>query len=143
MTCEQSTAPEDTRAAREEGLRAEDFPAKRVCLTAREIRELDDTGAEWVELPEWGVGAGVYVRRATGAERNAWEQSYTDEALPDAPYEHMAVQFACDEEGKSIFTEADLDWLLQKCSAAVRRIGEAAFAKMGMTTADIEDSVKN
>lgn len=129
MPATQSDRPEDTAAAREEGLTAEDFeqdgddqeterPARK-CLTAEEILTADDRGYldNWVPTPEWGgAGSGVYVLTPSGADRERYEQLTktrrqqrgrrtveVKEMNFDELRERLTIDFACDADGKLLF----------------------------------------
>lgn len=128
MPAIQSDRPEDTAAAREEGLTAEDFeqdedaestPAARRCLTAEEIFTAYDRGFldNWVPTPEWGgAGSGVYVLTPSGEDRERYEQitktrrkrrgRRTVEVAEmnfDELRERLTIDFACDADGKLLF----------------------------------------
>lgn len=130
MPATQSDRPEDTAAAREQGLTAEDFeleevdeetteePARR-CLTAEEILTAEDRGHldNWVPTPEWGgPGAGVFVQTPSGEDRERYEKLTktkrqkkghrtveVKEMNFDELRERLTIDFACDESGKLLF----------------------------------------
>jgi hypothetical protein len=126
MSSIQSERPEDTAAAREQGLSAEDFepktevhaPARR-CLTADEILSAEDSNHldNWVPTPEWGgPGSGVYVLTPTGEDREQFEKAQKVRRVRkgrkveerremnfDELHERLMVEFACDKKGRRIF----------------------------------------
>lgn len=129
MPAIQSDRPEDTAAAREEGLTAEDFerdeddvaaeePTRR-CLTAEEILTAEDRGYldNWVPTPEWGgPGSGVYVLTPSGEDRERYEQMTktrrkqqgrrtveVKEMNFDELRERLTIDFACDADGTLLF----------------------------------------
>lgn len=168
--CVQSERPEDTFAARQEGLTAEDFaddeqgqaeeatPARR-CLSAEEILAAEDREhlENWVPTPEWGgPGAGVYVLTPSGEDRNRYEQAQKSRKVRrgkrvveertmnlDDLHERLVVDFACNEAGERIFHRDHLVKLRKKAAAPVARIGTEVCRLMGWTEQDIEDLVKN
>lgn len=169
--CVQSERPEDTVAAREKGLAAEDFeddgeveqdaettPSRR-CLTAQEILDAEDRGflGNWVPTPEWGgPGAGVYVITPSGEDRNRYEQMQKSRKVRrgnrvveertmnlDQLHERLMVDFACNEEGERLFTRDHLVKLRKKAAAPVARIGSECCRLMGWTEQDIADLVGN
>lgn len=166
--CVQSTRPEDTFRAREEGLTAEDFadeesepeelgPARR-CLTAEEILSADDRkDLHWVPTPEWGgPGAGIYVAVPSGEDRNRYEQAQKVRKVKrgqrvveqremnlDQLHERLMVDFACNEAGDRLFSRDHVVKLRKKAAAPVARIGSECCRLMGWTEADIADLVGN
>jgi hypothetical protein len=130
MPAIQSDRPEDTAAAREEGLTAEDFerdedeeragePPARRCLTGEQILTAEDRGYldNWVPTPEWGgPGSGVFVLTPSGEDRERYEQLTkirrkqqgrrtveVREMNFDELRERLTIDFACDEAGKLLF----------------------------------------
>jgi hypothetical protein len=166
--CVQSENPEDTMAARQEGLTAEDFegdegveqdaPARR-CLSAEEILAAEDREhlENWVPTPEWGgPGAGVYVLTPSGEDRNRYEQAQKVRKVRrgnrvveersmnlDQLHERLVVDFACNEAGERIFHRDHLVKLRKKAAAPVARIGSECCRLMGWTGQDIADLVGN
>lgn len=155
MPATQSERPEDTAAAREEGLTAEDFerdeqpePAavdapQRWCLTADEILASEDSEYldNWVPTPEWGgPGKGVYVLIPTGEDRERFERKQkvkreqkgrkvveTREMNVDELHERLMVEFACDEKGRRIFDCGSRE----KQRELVRKLKKKAAAPVG------------
>jgi len=147
--CAQSTRPEDTRLAREEGLVAEDFEdlQEEPELTREQILACDDRQIERVPCPEWG--GVVYVRNVSGQERNQFEQESTrrkgksrDVNMKDL-MERVAVLACCNARREPLFTGNDVCWLREKNAAPLARITSAAFRLGGWTEEDIEDLVGN
>lgn len=169
--CVQSERPEDTVAAREKGLAAEDFeddgeveqdgetmPSRR-CLTAQEILDAEDRGHldNWVPTPEWGgPDAGVYVLTPSGEDRNRYEQMQKvrkerhgkrlverREMNLDQLHERLMVDFCCNESGERLFNRDQIIKLRKKAAAPVARIGGEVCRLMGWTEQDIADLVGN
>lgn len=173
MSCEQSTRPEDTAAAREDGLVAEDFcedaeveVATRRCLSGDEILEAEDRTFKdnWVPTPEWGrSGDGVYVLTPSGEDRERYEKLTktktktkgrrkveVSEMNLDELRERLMIDFACDEQGEPIFHAVNrkqrdelIARLKKKAAAPIGRIGNFACELMGWTQSDIDDMVGN
>ena len=163
--CVQSSRPEDTYKAREEGLDAEDFaeepevstPARR-CLTAEEILSAEDRPHNhWVPTPEWGgPGGGVYLLTPSGEDRNRYEQTLKRKrekvngrwqevakmSLDDLA-ERLTVDFVCNEAGERLFTRDHVVRLRKKAAAPVARIGSEVCRLMGWTEQDLADLVGN
>jgi len=163
--CVQSDRPEDTAAAREEGLTAEDFenefeesetvPMRR-CLTADEILKSEDRNHldNWVPTPEWGgEGSGVYLLTPTGEDREYFERDQkverkrmnksrrvkeTRSINNDKLNERLVVRFACDPDGRRLFTRNDVIALRKKASAPVTRIAMEAVRLLGWTDEELE-----
>jgi len=162
MGCEQSKRPEDTAAAREAGLTAEDFqenecieaePTRR-CLTAEEILNAEDRNHldNWVPTPEWGgAGAGVYLLTPTGEDREYFERNQKVERKKknrrvqetrslnnDKLNERLVARLACDAEGRRLFTRDDVITLRKKASAPVTRIAMEAVRLLGWSDDELE-----
>jgi len=173
MPATQSDRPEDTAAAREQGLTAEDFapepedsrPSRR-CLSANDILTANDRTYldNWVSTPEWGgPGAGVYVLTPSGEDRERYEKLTkirrqkkgrktveVKEVNFDELRERLVIDFACDADGKQLFPcttreqkRDAIHALKRKAAAPIGRIGDFACELMGWTQQDIEDMVGN
>lgn len=131
MPAIQSDRPEDTAAAREQGLTADDFqedaadapqPARataRRCLSSEDILAAADRPylENWVATPEWGgPGAGVYVLTPSGEDRERYERITKirrkrqgrktveiKEMNFDELRERLVIDFACNGDGKPLF----------------------------------------
>lgn len=118
------------------------------CLTAQQIRDADDLPIERVDTPEWGKGNYVFVKTQTGKQRDAFEASCTDAKTGKVASlvnlrARIAVQGACDENGKPLFTKTDIDWLGNKSCAALERVVNV-YQRLNHTSAeDIEELAKN
>ena len=65
-----------------------------------------------VPIPEWGDGAGVYVRVMTNKERDYFEEFMAAETTRGQSKRSLFVQLvACDENRNPIFTKEDIDEL--------------------------------
>ena len=113
--------------------------------TLRErILAADDRPIEGVFVPEWGET--VFVRTLTAGERERWEE----EARPDgsARSRHqvrasLVVLAACDEDGRPIFTPADLPALCGKSARAMMRVFDRALKLNDFNAEDVERLEKN
>ena len=95
---------------------------------------------EPVDEPE--LGGTVHVRMMTGSQRDRFEALHT--ANPGAnPRARLAAFTLCDEEGKPLFTEADVPALGELPSSAFDRIFPAAVRINGLGPKEIEDLGKN
>lgn len=109
---------------------AEDTIVKALSLY-EQIKQFDDIKKESVTIPEWG-GVTVIVRRMSSEERDAYEvwvanqsRGADGERDPERVRNIRAkIARLCvvDEQGKHVFSDADIDWLGQKSAAALDRI---------------------
>jgi len=165
MACEQSTRPEDTMAARQEGLTPDDFATEepvRVCLTASEILAADDRKSPtWVPAPEWG--GGVYLLTPGADDRERYERQQKTKRVRrgsrtveqsemnlDEMRERLLIDFCCDADGERLFkcttreeTRDTIAALKQKSAAVIGRIGDKVIELMGWSSDDLEEMVGN
>src|SRR5512139_3678645 len=98
-------------------------------LTREQILKAADIQTERVAVPEWG--GEVLVRGMSGAERDAFEASIvaTDGKKTRVEMKNIRARMAAlcmvDENGKRLFSQADLDELGMKSAAALNRVYEA------------------
>jgi hypothetical protein len=110
-------------------------------LTRDQIIAAADAKSEVVNVPEWG--GDVHVKVMTGTERDAWEASILDADDKVSKKQFRAkllVQTLVDEQGKRLFTEADLDALSAKNANAITRLYEKA-SKLNALTKEDEDQL--
>jgi hypothetical protein len=92
-----------------------------------------------VEVPEWG-GA-VRVREMTAGERDAFDALLLDgdQHLDLRNYRaKLVAATACDEEGKLLFGQGDVEALTGLGTGAMDRLFEAAATLNHLTSGDIE-----
>jgi len=110
-------------------------------LKREDILNIDDLPKETVKVPEWG--GDVLVRGLTGAERERLESQITKDSDENTIRSRL-VSFACvGEDGKSLFTEADVAALKEKSAVALSRVFEMAQRLSGLGIAAPEDLRKN
>ena len=106
-------------------------------LNAQDIRR------EVVSVPEWG--GEVCVQGMSGAQRDEFEQTWAQKA--DGIVPNIRATFAawsiCDEDGRRLFTTADIEALGRKSANALDRIFTVAQRLSGLSDADAEELVKN
>lgn len=126
-----------------------------VILDRSAILEMDDIGKSLVDVPEWG-GA-VYVRALTGSERDAFETSLIEEktvrkgrkqeTTRSTNLRNMRAKLCaltiCDEDGKRLFSNADVKELGAKSAAALDRVFEVAQRLSGLSDDDVDELVGN
>jgi hypothetical protein len=116
-------------------------------LTRDQIRAATDVTFEEVSVPEWG--GSVRVKALSGAERDAYEASLTQQKGKKVRMNMQNVRarlarLACvDEAGQPIFQPSDEHWLGQKSAAALDRVFDVAMRLAGMRAEDIEELTEN
>jgi hypothetical protein len=108
------------------------------------ILDLEDLGAPVkLHIPEWGDD--VYLRRPTANDRDAWEL-YCEEHKRQ-PHKVWRAKLAslvlCDEEGKLLFTEREIEQLGHKSAAALHRIWQEALKLFRITEEEVAELEKN
>jgi hypothetical protein len=103
----------------------------------------DDLKTEDVEVKEWG-GA-VRVRMLTGAERDAFGKSLIVDGKPDPTGYRAKLLARCviGEDGKPLFTEADIGALNGKANQALERVFAVADRLNAINTAAVETAENN
>ena len=120
-------------------------------LKREDILAASDLVIELVSVPEWG--GDVYVKGMTGAERDKFEGSIfrasvgkkagkvseVDRLNLSNVRAKLCSMTICDEDGKRLFTEKDVQALSQKSAAALQRVFVVAQRLSGITDEDIEE----
>lgn len=116
-------------------------------LTRDQIQAKQDAVFENVDVPEWG--GSVRVKALSGAERDAFEASLTQQKGKKIRMQMQNVRarlarLTCvDEDGKPIFQASDENWLGGKSAAALDRVFDVAMRLGGMRDEDIEELAEN
>lgn len=116
-------------------------------ITRKAILEAQDIETQRVRVPEWG--GDVLVRGMTGAERDAFEAMIVEKRGNNyqVNMHNMRAKLAAwtvvDEDGKRLFSEADVEALSQKSAGALQRIFNVASELSGITAGDMEELAKN
>ena len=114
-----------------------------MALTKKDILKADDIQKEMVNVPEWG--GDIYLRTMSGLERDAFEQSIVKDKVTNL--RNIRARFCalviCDEDGKRLFTDADVVELGRKSSLVLSRIFDVGQSLNGFTNADVEELAKN
>lgn len=108
-------------------------------LTRNEILACSDTGRRTVSVPEWG--GHVEVRILSGAEMDAVFAAHAKDETPIGDV--LLVECVVDDEGKRLFTAADLPALKAKSFAALKRVRDAAARLNGYGLEAEQDAEKN
>ena len=121
--------------------------SKKAFLSRDQIRGVVDAKFEDVEVPEWG--GSVRVKALSGAERDAFEASLTEQKgkkirMRMQNVRARLVRLTCvDEKGVLIFQPSDEHWLGEKNAAALDRVFSVAMRLAGMRDEDIEELTEN
>ena len=114
-------------------------------LNRTEILEASDIKVQEVAVPEWGENAAVYVKGMNGAERDKFEGSLITMRGKDKQMNmaniraKLASMSVCDEKGKRLFNENDVQALSQKSAAALQRVFAVAQKLSGISDEDVEE----
>lgn len=110
---------------------------------------LADIPREDVPLPELGNGTVIPVWGMSALDRTRYEKSFTGkrgktiEERIEQFRQRLVVACCKDDDGNPIFTEEDVAELGRKRADVLERIVNVAQRLSGMTTEDIETTVKN
>lgn len=122
-------------------------------LTLRDkIRECDDVDREVVDCPEWKCK--IEMRSPTSAQTSELEQwasarAPKEDETPDPKrFEGMKEKYiiACafnPDDGKQIFSEADIEWLKEKSGKVIERLWTVAQRLTGLAEDEAEALGKN
>jgi hypothetical protein len=116
-------------------------------LNREQILTANDLRTEEVQVPEWG-GA-VLVRGMTGAERDRYEATVVQQNGKSTKVNmrnaraRLVVMTVVDEDGKHLFSEADIESLSEKNAAALDRIFSVASRLSGIGDKDLDELSKN
>lgn len=112
-------------------------------LTRKDILTADDIKRELVPVPEWG--GDVYVRGLTGAEVDKFSEASIKQRGKNQVVNMEGIRARlvsmsiCDENGKRLFTDADVTALSGKSSAALIRLFKIAQRLSGLGEEDVEE----
>jgi hypothetical protein len=117
-------------------------------LTRDQILSAPDIRREEVAVPEWG--GTVWVYGLTGSERDAFEASIIEQRdqksvnirLANLRARLCAIAIRSDN-GKRVFSDADIAELGKKSAGALQRVFEAAQRLSALQDGDIETLTKN
>jgi len=111
-------------------------------LNREAILKSDDLPRELVQVPEWG--GDVYVSTLTGTQRDAFEQSMQGKKGKlnlDNVRARFAVLTIVDDQGKRLFTDADVKALGEKSAAALDRVFAVAQRLNGFSNSDAQEII--
>jgi hypothetical protein len=116
--------------------------AKSKVLTAEDILNADDIQLERVPVPEWG--GDVFVKATNGKEFSGLQAQIIERKgnnqrvnLENIQAKLVAI-CVCDESGKRLFNQKQVDLLAGKSSAALQRVFKVAQRLSGLGDDEIE-----
>lgn len=116
-------------------------------LNREAILAADDLPYEDVPVPEWG--GTVRIRTLSGTERDAFEAAtvVTVGQRRDVNIRNIRARLvaaaAVDEQGKQLFSAADVKELGKKSGRALDRLFDVASKLSGMSARDVEELAGN
>ena len=114
-----------------------------VILSREDILNVSDLVIERVPVPEWG--GDVFVRGMTGEERDNFESTIVQlkEKNRVVIMRNIRAKLCswsvCDESGKRLFSQSDVEELAKKSAAALQRIFKVAQRLSGITEDDVNE----
>lgn len=128
-------------------------------LTRDEILNAQDIQTQNVECPEWG--GTVCIKMLTAGEADTWRKSmlkktetrgsggkmvtdYIFDSEAATNNEILLITLAVvDDKGAALFTAADVEKLLRKSIAPLKRLARAITEQSKLTAEAVEDAIKN
>lgn len=117
-------------------------------LNREQILSAIDLKIEEVFVPEWG--GTVYVRNLNGRGRDAFEgsryrlkENNKVEMVHDNTRAKLLSLTLCDEQGRLLFSEEDVEILGEKNANALDRVFDVAQRLSGLRAQDVEQKLKN
>lgn len=116
-------------------------------LSADDILKVDDLQRETVNVPAWG--GSVIVAEMSGQERDAWEAAVfkmrgkNTEVNRENFRASLLVRCLVDENGKRLFSDAQIKALGAKGSQAISKLFDVAMRINGISKDDQEELTKN
>ncbi len=117
-----------------------------MALSKEQIISSIDLKLEKVAVPEWG--GDVFISEMSGTDRDAYEMSLLvrqgDKFVQDLSNARAKLVARClvDEDGKRLFTEADIAALGKKSGAVLDRLDDVAKRLNGLEAKAVEDAEK-
>lgn len=114
-------------------------------LSAEAILKADDIGERVkVDVPEWD--GFVYIRVMSGVDRDRWElrvEKGVDSPSTANIRASLCAVTMCDENGKRLFTDNQINALGEKSAKALDRVFTKAREVNKISDSDIEELEKN
>jgi hypothetical protein len=120
-------------------------------LNRAQILAVNDQQYADVPVPEWGDDPEnppfIRIKGLTAHERDAFEESVAGVGNKKMNFDNIRARFLAlvcvDEEGRTIFTPADVPLLGLKSAAALNRVFQVGSQMSGLTASDVESLAKN
>jgi hypothetical protein len=112
-------------------------------LSKEQILAAQDLTTETVKVPEWG--GEVLVKALSGRERDAYDASIYDQRKGKMHINrhNLRARFCAmamvDEQGKRLFSDAEVEALGAKSAGALERVYDAAAKLAGLTKEDEDE----
>lgn len=97
----------------------------------------NDIKVEPIEIPAWG--GTYYLRVISGKARESFEEAYSQEKMKNFRLRFLVLTL-CDQEGKPILSDADMDALGERSSVEINRVFDAAW-KLNAFTQEAVDAL--
>ncbi|CAE6880000.1 hypothetical protein [Paraburkholderia domus] len=111
-------------------------------LTREQIQSAVDLKSEVVSVPEWGGDVTVIVM--DGRARDVFQTAMQAGDKSVSYFQStLLVATVVGADAKPLFTADDIDWLRNKSSAALTRVGRIAERMNGFGAAAVEEAEKN
>lgn len=109
--------------------------SKTAILAAKDVR-LSDA----IPVPEWG--GDVFVKTLSGLERDAFEESYSEQKMKSFRVRFLVLTL-CDDSGERLFADGDVESLGKKSSVVINRLFEKAWSHNAFTVEAVESLGKD
>lgn len=113
-------------------------------MTAEEIGQLRDFRVQSVDVPEWG--GTCYVRSLSLRDAQVFQDVSAGAARGTFTTEDICKIVAltlCDEQGNRLFSQEQLDVLLERNFQAVKRLFDASMQVVGLTASGVAQEKKD
>jgi len=97
----------------------------------------NDIKVQSLDIPAWG--GTYYLRVISGKAREHFEESYSQEKMKNFRLRFLVLTL-CDEAGKPILSDADMDALGERSSVEINRVFDAAW-KLNAFTQEAVDAL--
>lgn len=88
-----------------------------------------------IPVPEWG--GDVYCKTLSGTERDAFEESYSENKMKAFRCRFLVLTLS-DDKGERLFTDGETADLGKKSSVVINRLFDAAWKHNAFTTEAVE-----
>ena len=106
-----------------------------MALSKAKILAAEDTKTETVAVPEWG--GEVCIKTLSGTERDAFEESYRETETKNFRQRFLVLTL-CDEKGKRLFKDSEIEDVGGKSATVLNRLFEQAWALNALRSEDAE-----